>query len=111
VAQALDAEDGDAVRPLLLAGEELSGAEAVANRPDANAHGIHGNLEERVEGHDLVHLAPANVHVVGERVRELRGDRADLPANPPEVVQQPSPLRRQLGKNLGEPEDVYGLRS
>jgi len=58
-----------------------------------------------------VHLAAADVHVVGERVRELRGDRADLAADAPEVVQQARPLLRQLGKNLGEPEDVYGLRS
>jgi hypothetical protein len=49
--------------------------------------------------------------VVGERVRELRRDRADLAADAPEVVQQARPLLRQLGKNLGEPEDVYGLRS
>ena len=111
VAEALDAEDGDAVRLLLLAREEVLGAEAVADRADADAHGVHRNLEERVERHDLVHLAAADVHVVGERVRELRGDRADLAADAPEVVQEARPLLRQLGKNLGEPEDVYGLRS
>ena len=55
-----------------------------------------------------MHLAAADVHVVGERVRELRGDRADLAADAPEVVQQARPLLRQLVKNLGEPEDVYG---
>jgi hypothetical protein len=49
--------------------------------------------------------------VVRERVGELRGDRANLAANAPEVVQQARPLLRQLGKNLGELEDVYGLRS
>ena len=58
-----------------------------------------------------MHLAATDVHVVGERVRELRGNRADLAADAPEVVQQARPLLRQLGKNLGEPEDVYGLRS
>jgi len=49
--------------------------------------------------------------MVGERVGELRGDRADLTANAPEVVEQARPLLRQLGQDLGEPEDVYGLRS
>jgi hypothetical protein len=58
-----------------------------------------------------VHLAAPDVHVVGKRIRELRGDRADLAADAPEVVQQARPPLRQLGKNLGEPEDVYGLRS
>jgi hypothetical protein len=58
-----------------------------------------------------VHLAAADVHVVRERVGELGRERADLAADATEVVQQPRPLLRQLGKNLGEPEDVYGLRS
>jgi len=49
--------------------------------------------------------------VVGERVGELGRERADLAADATEVVQQSRPLLRQLGKNLGEPEDVYGLRS
>jgi hypothetical protein len=49
--------------------------------------------------------------VVGERVGELGRERADLTADTAEVVEQPRPLLRQLGENLGEPEDVYGLRS
>jgi len=49
--------------------------------------------------------------VVGKRVRELGRERADLAADAAEVVEQPRPLLRQLRENLGEPEDVYGLRS
>jgi len=111
VPEAFHPEDRDAVRALLLPGEEILGAEAVADRADADAYSVHRHLEEGVEGDDLVHLAPPDRHVVGERVGELRGDRPDLAADPPEVVQQARPLLRQLGKNLGEPEDVYGLRS
>jgi FdhD protein len=55
-----------------------------------------------------VDLAAADVHVVGERVRELGSDRPHLPAHPAEVVQQFRALPRQLGQELGEPEDVYG---
>ena len=111
VPEAFDAEHRDSARGLLLAREEVLRAQAVADGADADAHGAHWHAQERIEGNDLVHLAAADVHVVGERVRELRGDRADLAADAPEVVQQPRPLLRQLGKNLGEPEDVYGLRS
>ena len=96
---------------LLLPGHELLRAQAVANGSDADAHGVHGDLEERIEGNDLVHLAAAHVHVVGKRVRELGRERADLAADAAEVVEQPRPLLRQLRENLGEPEDVYGLRS
>jgi hypothetical protein len=49
--------------------------------------------------------------VVGERVGELGRQRADLVADATEVLQQPCPLLRQVGENLGEPEDVYGFRS
>jgi hypothetical protein len=49
--------------------------------------------------------------VVGERIRELGRERADLPADAPEVVEQPSSFLRQFGEQLGEPEDVYGFRS
>jgi hypothetical protein len=49
--------------------------------------------------------------VVGERVRELGRERADLAADAAEVVEEPRSLLRQLGEKLGEPEDVYGLRS
>jgi hypothetical protein len=111
MAEALDAENGDAVCLLLLPGEEILRAEAVTDRADADAHSVSRHLEEGVERDDLVHFPAPDVHVVRERVGELRGDRANLAANAPEVVQQARPLLRQLGKNLGEPEDVYGLRS
>ena len=108
VAEALDAEDRHAGL-LLLPGQELLRAEAVADGPDADAHGVHRHLEERVEGDDLVHLAAADVHVVGERVRELGRQRADLAADAAEVVEEPRPLLRELREELGEPEDVYAL--
>jgi hypothetical protein len=113
VAEALDANAFASIytRVLLLAREELLRPQAVAHGADAHANGVHRNFEERVEGHDLVDLAAANVHVVGERVGELGRERADLTADTAEVVEQPRPLLRQLGENLGEPEDVYGLRS
>jgi hypothetical protein len=47
--------------------------------------------------------------VVGKGVRELRCERADLAANAAEVVEQPSPLRRQLGEKRWEAEDVDEL--
>jgi len=46
--------------------------------------------------------------VVGDRIRELGRDRPDLAPDAAEVVQQLRPLVRQLGKELGELEDVYG---
>jgi hypothetical protein len=49
--------------------------------------------------------------VVGERVRELGRERTDLATNAPEIVEQPRAFLRQLGEQLGEPEDVYGFRS
>ena len=79
---------------------------AVAHRPAADARDIDRHLQERVEGRDLVHLAAADVHVVGERVRELGRDRADLPADAAEVVEEPSPVCRQLGEQRGQGEDV-----
>lgn len=49
--------------------------------------------------------------MVGERVRELGREGADLAANAAEVVEQARPLLRQLGEKFGELEDVYGVRS
>ena len=49
--------------------------------------------------------------MVGELVRELGRERADLAADAAQVVEQARPLLPQLGENLGEPEDVYGVRS
>ena len=54
-----------------------------------------------------MHIASPQVHPVGERVGELRGDRADLAPDASEVVEQPRPLRRQLLEQGGEPEDVH----
>jgi hypothetical protein len=69
---------------------------AVADRSGADPEDVDRLLQERVEGHDLVHLAAADVHVVGQRIRELGRERADLTANAPEVVEQPRPVGREL---------------
>ena len=53
-----------------------------------------------------MHLAAADVHVVGERVRELGRDRADLAADAAEVVEEPRAVCRQLGEERGQGEDV-----
>ena len=72
------------------------GAEAVADGADADAHRVRRHGQEGVEGHDLVHLATADVHVVGDGVGELGRDRPDLAANAAEVVEEPRALGRQL---------------
>ena len=87
--------------------EELARAEAVADGPGADAYGVGGNLQERVERDDLVHLAAADVHVVGERVRELHRDRADLAPDAAEVVEEPCPLARKLGEQRREAQHVH----
>ena len=53
-------------------------------------------------------VAVTQVHPVGERVGELRSNRADLAAQPAEVVEQPRPLGRQLLEQAGEVEHVHG---
>src|SRR5919106_1832495 len=108
VPEALDAEDGHAVRRLLLAREQVPRAQAVAHGADADADCLRRHLEERVERDDLVHLAAPDVHVVGDRVGELGRERPDLAPHPAEVVQQPRPLPREDRQKLGELEDVYG---
>ena len=80
--------------------EERARAGAVADRSRADADGVGRDLQEGVERDDLVHLAPSDRHVIGERVRELRPDRPDLAAQPAEVVEQARPLRRQLAQQL-----------
>ena len=55
-----------------------------------------------------MHLAAADVHVVGDGVGELGREGPDLAPHPAEIVQQPRPLPRQLRQELGELEDVYG---
>jgi hypothetical protein len=79
---------------------------AVADRPGADADDVDRLLQERVERDDLVHLAAADVHVVGQRVRELGRERADLAADPPEVVEQSRPVGRKLREERGQGEDV-----
>ncbi len=56
-----------------------------------------------------MHLAAADVHVVGERVRELRRDRTDFPADPAEVVEQARAVGRQLGQHGCEGQGVQRL--
>ena len=102
MAEALDGQDRDAVGALLLARQEVAGAEAVADGADADSDGVDGDLEERVEGDDLVHLSAPDVHAVGDRVRELGRDRPDLAADPPEVVEEPGALGRELLEQRGE---------
>jgi hypothetical protein len=79
---------------------------AVADRSGADANDVDRLLEERVEGDDLVHLAAADVHVVGQRVGELGRQRADLATDPPEVVEQSRPVGRKLREERGQGEDV-----
>jgi hypothetical protein len=87
--------------------EQLSGSVAVADRTGADARGLYGHLQKGVERDHLVHLAASNVHVVGERVRELRRDRADLTPYAPEVVEQVRSLDRQLRKEPGQRDHVH----
>ena len=86
-----EASDLDRLREAF---EQGSRAEAVANRAGADPPDVRGHLQERVERDDLMHLAAANVHVVGERIGELRSDRTHLPPDPPEVVEQACSLVR-----------------
>jgi hypothetical protein len=44
--------------------------------------------------------------VVGDRVRELRRDRADLAPDAPEVVEQVRPFPRKPFQQRGQAEDV-----
>jgi hypothetical protein len=81
-------------------------AQAVADRSGAHADDVDRLAEERVERDDLVHLAAPDVHVIGERVCELGRERADLPADPTEVVEQPRASGRQLREERGEGENV-----
>ncbi len=98
------AEAGHLDRP---AREKRSRAGAVADRPGAHPHRVDRHLQEGVERDDLVHLAAPDVHVVGERVRELGPDRADLAAEPAEVVEQASSLRRELAEHARQPKHVH----
>jgi hypothetical protein len=44
--------------------------------------------------------------VVGEGIRQLGRERADLAADAPQVVEQARPVGRELGQELGEPQDI-----
>jgi hypothetical protein len=79
--------------------------EAIADRPRADAHDVGGEAQVRVERDDLGDLAASDVHVVGERVGELRRHRADVAADPAEVVEQARPFERKRlepGRHAGE---------
>jgi hypothetical protein len=54
-----------------------------------------------------VHLAAPDVHVVGEGVRELGSQRPDFAPHPPEVVEEPRALARELRQELREAKDVH----
>ena len=97
-------EAGDLDRALR---EQAARSCAVAHRTGAHAHRVDRNLQERVERDDLVHVAVAQVHPVGERVGELGRDRPDLAAHTAEVVEQPGALGGQLLEQSGEMEDVH----
>ena len=92
-------------------GEQRARPGAVADGAGADADGVDRHLEEGVEGDDLVDVAAAQVHPVGERVGELRRDRPDLAPDAAEVVEQPRPLGRQLLQQAREPEHVHARES
>ena len=75
--------------------QQRSSAEAVADRPGADADDVDRQAQVRVEGDDLRHLAAADVHVVGERVRQVGRHRPDVAANPAEVVEQARAFARK----------------
>jgi len=106
VAEALDAENGNTLCALLLAGENVLRAHAVAHRADADADGVGRRAEERVKRDDLVYLAAADVHAIGDGVRERGVDRPDLPPDTTEVVEQARPLGWQVVEKRGQLEDV-----
>jgi hypothetical protein len=110
VAEALDfnAFASSQTRLPLFLGEELLRTEAVADGADADANGVDRHLQEGIEGDDLVHFAATDVHVVGEGVGELGGQRADLVPHPPEVVEEARALALELGQELREAKDVHG---
>ena len=85
--------------------QQRPAAEAVADRPGADPHHVDGQPQIRVERQHLGDLAAADVHVVGERVRELGRHWPDVPADPAEVVEQAHTLARELlelGRHAGE---------
>ena len=104
VTEARHLDDGSM---LLQASEKVATAETVADRSGADADRVGSNLEERIERDDLVHLAAPDRHVVGERVRKLGREWADLPPDPTQVVEQACPLDRKLREEGREPKDVH----
>ena len=99
------AETGDLDRVGMLR-EQIASAEAVAHRPRADAVRVRRHLQERIEGHDLVHLSAPDVHVVGEGVRKLGSDRPHFSPDAAEVVQQARARRRKLGR-AREPHRIH----
>jgi hypothetical protein len=109
VAEAGHLQGGQTIRGALFRlREEIPRAETVADRPRADSERVERLSEERIEGDDFVHVAAPDVHVVGERVGELRGERSDLTPDPTEIVEQAGPLARKRGKQRREPQDVDG---
>jgi hypothetical protein len=92
---------------LLEAREQVPTAEAVADGARTDSHRVDRDLEERVEGDDLVHLAAPDRHVVGKRVGELGRQRAHLAADAAEIVEQARPGGRELSEEGRQPEDVH----
>ena len=91
---------------LLSLRQQLARAEAVADGTRADAQRLERHAQERVEGGDLVHLAATDVHVVGERIGELGRDRPDLTPDASQVVEQASPLLRELSEQGRKAQDV-----
>ena len=88
--------------------EDVAAAIAVADGPGAHSHRVHGHLQERVERDELVHLAAADVHVVGDGIREVGRDGADLAADAAEVVEEARTRRGQRRDEARRGEDVHG---
>ncbi len=90
--------------------EELACAETVADRSGAHARSVRRHLQERVERHDLVDLAPPDVHMVGERVGQLHRDRAHLAPDAAEIVEKSCSGAGELRKQRCKPEHVHHFR-
>ena len=112
MAEARHLDDRESLRrELLCLRQQLARTEAVAYRPGADAQCVERDLQERVERDDFVHLAAANVHVVGERVGKLGCDRPHLAADAPEIVEQARSLARELGQQQRSAQNVDAGKS
>ncbi len=91
-----------ALGAFLRLGQQVACAQAVADRARADANAILGQLEVRVERDDLRHLAPPDVHVVGERVGPVGRHRPHVATDRAQVVEELRALARQLGEHVAE---------